>query len=351
MIKKIILTTALVVSFFTTHSFATPLEVKLTAKGLGFTTLDGVKVNHGNVVDADQAGLVTSPAIGEGSILTILDNGLAGNPGGGTYTFVTVTANSRTDNFPTVKDYRAGIITLTKQEGNAGKHPDRKEGLGVRAFTVVEGLVGDASTGLRQIDGGTGRAKIEGSKHMSGGVDIKHGPVGGPIDPEDANGADHVDEIVYFDFNHSEFYVDADSFMVRFTDMNAIDHGLYKDRMTVTLTLGDDTVITLSDITLADTSLFSLASGGSADDGVYDLNFAGINAHLGDIFLDDDDVLKQVTIQGIEAYLKNEDKNEWEKSHFFINGLSADVTPVPEPATLSLLVAGGLVTLLRRRRK
>ena len=163
---------ALGICLFAANSFASPLEVKLTAEGLGFTTDPAVKVNGDKVVDADQLGLVTSPTVGEGSILTILDNGLAGNPGGSDSLFVTVTANSRIDNFPTTKDYRAGIITLTKQESKSGEHPDKKEGLGVRPFTVINGLAGDASTGLREIDGATGRAKIEGSKHVSGGVDI-----------------------------------------------------------------------------------------------------------------------------------------------------------------------------------
>jgi len=335
------------VIFLTTiTASAAIIEANLTAEGLGLTNDSSVNINKGSVVDADQAGLITSPTIGMGSILTILDNGLAGNPGGNNSLFVTVTANSRTDNFPDAKDYQAGIIMLTKQENNNNKHADKGEGLGIRAFTVINGPAGDASTGLRQIDGVTGRAKIEGSKHISGGVEND------PFDPQNANDAEHVDEIVFFDFNYDQLNVDADSFVVRFSEMDKLDgQGRAKDHMNITLTLGDDTLITLSDISIADTDLFSLAAGGTLNDKVWDLNFSGINDYLGITALDDTDVLKQITVQSTEAYLKNAQNNQWEKSHFFINTMSADVTDapaIPEPGTLGLILAGGVAMIFRR---
>jgi hypothetical protein len=171
-----------------TASFSqTPVSVKLTAEGLGLGTAD---VNAGGVVDADIPGkLVTSPVVGQASILTIQRSGLAGPGTIFDKLLVTVTARTHLDTtsgLPAVNDYQAGTIYISDENTSL---PDGKdEGLGVRAFTV------NTATALRLIDSGTGRAKQEGSKDVSGGT----GP--STFTAGNANGAPHVDEDVIFDF-------------------------------------------------------------------------------------------------------------------------------------------------------
>jgi hypothetical protein len=165
-------------------------SIKFTSQALGLGTAD---INAGKMVDADRPGLITSPTTGLGSVLTIGADGRATTGAA----FVTVTAASHLDvvsyppaPFPTVHDFQAAVIYITKENTSL---PDGKdEGLGVRAFTVKEGTT--ATSGLRKLDGSTGRALIEGSKEVSGGTDQ---PVYKPSSP---NGAPHVDEAVRFAF-------------------------------------------------------------------------------------------------------------------------------------------------------
>ena len=72
----------------------------------------------------------------------------------------------------------------------------------MRSFKV---LTGD-SGGYREIDSTAGRAKIEGSKEVSGGTDTA------TYDSKKPNGAPHVDEAVYFNFNHSAVPLLANTF-------------------------------------------------------------------------------------------------------------------------------------------
>jgi hypothetical protein len=328
-----ILTTVAVLSLTTS---AHALQIKLTALGLGLTTDPSVKINsegNGDPVDADLPGFVTSTTTGVGSVLTIIDdgtglNGIAGIPTPAFPVIITMTSESRMDNFPTTDDYRAGLIALSEQKGNDGKHPDKGEGLGVRAFTVIESGV---DMGLRQIDSGTLRPIIEGSKHVSGGTDLKHGP-----DPNNAdlvnfspNGSDHVDEAVYFDFNPSQVKVDADSFAIRFTETEPT-----KDYMTVVIKRESGADITLSNIDVTHSAFVAQDAG----DKVYDLNFSLIAGLL------DDDVLTEVSV-------RSELNGDGSKSHFFINGLDATVTPIPEPSTLMLGILASMGMLLPRRRR
>ena len=173
---------------FACHAAGQVVSVKLTANALGFGAADQ---NGGSVVQADLPGrLITSPVAGEGSILTVQQSGIAGP---GTLLdplLVTITSKTHLDTvsgLPPVHDYLAGVIFLS-DESNA--LPDgADEGLGIKAFKVV------GATGLRELDGGTGRARIEGSKHVSGGTGPTAYVAGNP------NGAPHVDESAHFEFN------------------------------------------------------------------------------------------------------------------------------------------------------
>src|SRR6202007_3240044 len=117
-----------------------------------------------------------------------------------TGTFLTVTASSRLDTitfppppFLVLNDYRAGLLYVSKESANL---PDgRDAGLGVRAFTVTGGA--GPTSGLRLLDGATHRARIEGSKEVSGGTGAA------AYDPASPNGAPHVDEEATFTFDPS----------------------------------------------------------------------------------------------------------------------------------------------------
>jgi hypothetical protein len=99
------------------------VDIKFTAKGLGFTTDDGVSINHGKTVDPDAPGkMITSSTTGEGSFLYIQTDGLAGSGTALNPLFLTVTGKTHLDNDPadlpgTPHDYQAGVITLSKEDG------------------------------------------------------------------------------------------------------------------------------------------------------------------------------------------------------------------------------------------
>ena len=203
----------------------TVVSVKLTAPALGLG--DG-PINAGKTVDNDLPGFITSSVTGEGSILTVLtdgkaDHGVSTNP-----LLVTITAKTYQDvvtNVPDPTDYHAGIIYISEEKDDL---PDgRKEGLGVRAFMV------HGANGLRMLDLGedaagasllykkpkpepTGRAFVEGSKHVSGGTDDD------PYDPGDPNGPPHVDECVTFDFN-PDLSILGQSIVVLLSDFESAD--------------------------------------------------------------------------------------------------------------------------------
>lgn len=273
------------------------------------------------MVDPDMSGFFTSSTTGQGSVLNIQTDGLAG-PGTATDPLlVTVTARSHLDTLfglPSLHDYQAGVIFISKE---SDRTPDgRDEGIGVRAFKV------DSPTGLREVDSRSGLAKIEGSKEVSGGT----GP--DTYDPIKPNGAPHVDEAVNFNFNDSLFYVNAMSVEVllsKFDPSHKID--LHLD-----LTSGPD--IYLESLQTTDTSIFEQVD--PAYDKLWKLKFSGISQ------LRTNDL-----IDGFEIRVIDDDPSEprGTAEHFFISGITIDAAPVPEPVTVALLGLGCLLLLRRSK--
>ena len=187
--KRVVVMTA-VVLFLGVVNLAqgVPVSIKLTADALGLGSSD---LNAGSVVDPDQSGFITSPTTGEGSILWVQTDGLAGPGTAMNPLLVTMTAKTRTDvvnGLPASHDYHAGVLYISKESGGTPEGKD--EGIGVRAFEV------DGPTALRMIDPDTGLPllTIEGSKEISGGT------ADPDYDPLNPNGAPHVDELFNFDF-------------------------------------------------------------------------------------------------------------------------------------------------------
>ncbi|MBW2062186.1 MAG: hypothetical protein JRI95_11585 [Deltaproteobacteria bacterium] len=299
---------------------ASPISIKLTTDALGLGT---TKLNHDKVVAADVSGFYTSGTTGEGSVLLIQTDGLAGP---GTITdplFVTVTAGEHLDVpstryplFNTLNDYQAGIITITEEHSEL---PDgKKEGLGVKAFTV-------GTNGLRVFDSDTGRAKIEGSHHVSGG----QGDRAASKHDDDPNGAPHEDEDVTFDFN-SLFSVNANDIEVLLSDFK--DSDLF------------DLSINFTDGTSTDHLLLGTLAGATIFDKVdplynelWVLKFAGLG-------LSPDALVDRFTIRA------NIPDGDDYKSHFLITGLTADANPVPIPGAIYLL-GSGLLGIVGIRKK
>lgn len=298
------------------QAHAVPVSVKLTSDALGLGSSD---INKGNTVDPDMPGFITSPTTGEGSILSIQTNGLAGT---GTLAYplvVAITAGTHldvTEDLPLSHDYQAGVIYISKESDNT---PDgRDEGLSVRAFEV------DGATGLREFDDSSGLAKIEGSKDVSGGT----GPdTYYPLKP---NGPPHVDESVTFDFV-PQFYANALSVEVllsKFDPSDIID-------LHIDLTSGPD--IYLEFLQTTDTSIFEQVD--PTYDKLWKLKFSGLSG------LKPGDLIDNFTIRA------NDDEPLHPRGtaeHFLITGMTAEV--VPEPATVVLLGLGSLSLILRRRR-
>ena len=299
---------------------AAPISIKLTAEALGLGNSD---INKGKTVDPDIPGFFTSSTLGEGSVLNIQTDGLAGP---GTLTdplLLTITAQSRLDTLfglpCSPHDYQAGVIYISKE---SDKTPDgRDEGIGVRAFKV------NGPTRLREVDTQSGLPKIEGSREVSGGT----GP--DTYDPLKPNGAPHVDEAVNFSFNDSLFYVNAMSVEVllsKFSPSDKID--LYLD---LTYRPG----IYLESLLTTDTSIFEQVD--PAYDKLWKLKFSGISQLL------TNDSIDSFQIRAI-------DDNPLEPSgtaeHFLINSITIDTAPVPEPATIALLGLGSLVVRRRKRK-
>ncbi len=165
-------------------SFGEIVSVKLTTNALG---LGGMPLNAGSTVGPDLPGFVTSPTVGEGSVLSIQKSGVAGVGSVSDPLFVTITGRSHLDTLtgvPSPSDYFGSAIYIDSEDTAL---PDgSKEGIGVRAFHVN-------AAGLRTFTGGL--ARVEGSKHVSGGT----GPT--TFDPGSPNGSPHVDEDVLFTFD------------------------------------------------------------------------------------------------------------------------------------------------------
>jgi len=142
---------------------STDVSINFNSTALG---LGAGPINDGGdgsaVVDADVPGLVTG-AVGSGigSVLSVQESGVAGPGSVLDPLILTVTAKSHLDTLiPSWPDWNAGVLYITEETER-----DKNEGLGVRAFTV------DPATGQRVLEPSTGRARIEGSKEISGGTE------------------------------------------------------------------------------------------------------------------------------------------------------------------------------------
>ena len=309
---------------------AIPVSIKLTSDALGLGNSD---INKGKTVAPDVPGFITSPTTGQGSILTVQSDGKAGI-GTTVPVLVTITAQTRldvTEDLPQwPNDYHAGIIFISKEKNDL---PDgKKEGLGVRSFKV------DETTGLRELDSKkkhkkkgkkkpdkSGLAKIEGSKHVSGGTSDD------TYDWLKPNGAPHVDEAVIFDFN-PQFYADALSVEVLLSEFDATDVINLHIELTSGSTFDFDFLQT------TDTSLFEQA--GADKDKLWKLKFSGIGQ------LQTGDLIQNFTLFAIDDDPLNP---RGTAEHFWVTGMTIDAELIPEPATICLLAFGAV--LLRRRKK
>ena len=305
-----------------------PVSVKFTSEALGLGSGNINDGKDGVSVDADIDGkLVTSPVTGEGSILYVQRDGLAGSGTAYNPLFVTVTAQSHLDT-PGPGDWNAGIIYISeenhsedKNPGDKGYHIDGyKEGLGVRAFTI------DTATGLRVINPDTGLARIEGSKHISGGTEMSEITFDGT-----KNGPPHVDELVRFDFENP---VEAQSVVVRLSEFLSTD---VFDLSVDVIHLGGTTETLTSN--WVDTDDASLVMAGTEKDNVYDLVFAN------DVELSSTDLVTSFSIRAIDDDPLNPRETA---EHFWVTGINANV--IPEPATIGLLGLG-FISLLRFKRR
>ena len=300
------------------HAQAVLISIKLTADALGLGSSD---INKEGTVDPDMPGFITSPTTGEGSILSIQTDGLAGPGTAANPLFVTVTATTHLDVMtnlpPSPHDYQAGVLFISEEESDL---PDgKKEGLGVRAFKV------DGLTGRREFDPHTllPLLTIEGSKDVSGGTDNE------PYDPSSPNGAPHVDEAVKFDFNKALFNVNAQSVVVHLSKFDPTDIvDLY-----IVLTSGS--TLDFNFMQTTSTSIFERVD--PTYDKLWKLKFSGLSG------LGSGDFVDYFTIRANDDYPQDPSGTA---EHFLITGMTA----VPEPATVVLLGFGSLSLILRRRR-
>lgn len=266
----------------------TTVSIKLTTNALG---LGNSAINDGSIVDADVAGKTwTSAVTGQGSILKIQRSGVAGSGNAYDKLLATVTSRSHLDTLsglPANNDYLAGIIYLSAENNNL---PDGKdEGLGVRCYQV------NGPSALRLIDGATGRAKIEGSKEVSGGT----GP--SAYIPGDPNGPPHVDEDAIFDFEP-----DANAYATQtYFTLSKFETG---DKVDVTVTTTNNITYQILFQGTTNTSLFTAIDVGAK---VWKLNLAGVPGLVAN------DLLKRVAIKAIDDDPANPATTA---EHFLITG-------------------------------
>jgi len=309
-------------------ALADVVSVKLTTDALG---LGNSPVNGGHEVDPDVTGkIITSAVTGQGSILTIQGSGLAGPGTGLDPLMLTITAATRlsvTSNLPASHDFQAGVIYLSKE---SSEEPDgKKEGLGVRSFGVD-------SSGLRKLDSGNGRAEIEGSKHVSGGT----GP--DTFGPNDPNGAPHVDEIVYFDFNAAYVGLAAESIRVLLSEFeNDANKPDKQEKINLHIELRSGGTVDRLFVGPSNDveGLFVTASANPDKDKLWMVDFSALGE------LGPGEVIESFSISAVDDYPSDPHETA---EHFFITGFTG--TEVPEPATFGL-IAMGLVGLAFGRKR
>jgi len=303
------------------------VSVKFTTDALG---LGSSALNSGHEVDPDIAGsFITSPTTSLGSILSIQQSGLAGSGTASDPLMMTVRAATRlsvTNNLPSSHDYLAGIIYLSEEKDDT---PDgRKEGLGVRSFSV-------APSGLRTFDADNGRAEIEGSKHVSGGT----GP--NTFDPSDPNGAPHVNEIVYFDFDSAYAGLAANSIRVLLSEFD-YDTSKADKQEVINLHIVLRSGGTIDRLAIGPSNnaegIFTAASSDPSKDKLWMVDFSAISE------LGVGDLIDSFSISALDDYPSAPKETA---EHFFITGFEG--TGVPEPATMALMGFGILGLFVRRR--
>jgi hypothetical protein len=297
---------------------ASIVSVKLTTNALGLGSSD---LNGGMTVDPDIAGkFITSPTTGQGSFLYVQRSGLAGSGTGLDPLLVTISAKTRLDTLtfpaglPAINDYQAGILYITKE--STGLPDGKDEGIGVRAFTVTTGS--SAGSGMRTFSGGL--AKIEGSKEISGGT----GPAA--YDPADPNGAPHVDEEVYFDFDPGSL-PSAQSIVVTLSKFEMTD------RLDLTVHLLGGSTLTYAFMGPPNPSL------SNPGDAVWNLSFSGLPG------LNIPDAVTSFAIRAIED---NPSNPSGTAEHFLVTGFVAQM--IPAPGVLAGLLVGLFGVRGRRRR-
>lgn len=274
-------------------------SIALTSGKLG---LGNAEINGGKTVNADVAGkLITSSVVGQGSILYVRTNGLAGQ---GSDLLATITAKSHLDTIGGPGDHYAGALYMTKDGGG---------GLGVRAFSTD-------GAGLRLLSGGL--AKIEGSKGVSGGNGYT------TFNPSKPNGAPHVDEAVYFNYN-SAANVGAKGIELTLNGFKSGNKVYFK----ITTTGGK-----VYEGLVGTNDLAYLTTSGKDS---YRLRFSGVAA------LTQADIARQLEIRAVNPNAA--DTSIGTKEHFLIDGFSYSAA-VPEPATMAALGLG-IAALIRRRKR
>ncbi len=377
---------AAVMLYLAAAAIAAPINISFTGDGLfGAGTGKVNRDGNGSAVEADRPGqLVTSTAANVGSILTIQSNGVAGPGDAVNPLLMTVTARSHTSvdptNAPAGYDYMGGVIALSSH--NYTKDESGKEGMGVRAFGIdldpASARYGMRYENAAYVPVNTHGFQMEGSGDVSGGypwiekVGGKHDPdiphetidwdtfLANSKGPIPNNTPPHVNEDVSFDINDGQMALAANSVIVILTNINAgSDEMDLSIDLTINLVGGgviQRTYNYLSDAPNAFSLVPNPGDPGKMYDKMVQFNFGQIR--IGDDDADDDsgDALMLSSTDFIDSFtigarLDLADDPKTTDEHFLIGGISADVAPVPEPATMSILALGGAAMLKARRRR
>ena len=330
---------------------ASNISIGLTTDDLGLGSTEINSAKNDSAIEADRPGqLVTSTAANVGSILYVQTDNMAGQGTEDEPLLATITARSHMSiqaNLPAGYDLHAGAIYLSDEDADLNK-----EGLGVRAFAID--TYGTAATnsnfGKRYINpafSGNGY-QMEGSKEISGGFDVTDfNDFAADNDVPPKNSPPHVDEDVTFDFNDTQVAVGADSVRVLLTNIKA---GSNKDPFDLAIDLtinlvGGTSILKTYDYLSDDTGvggLFNLFPGGTD---VIEMDFSATSLGL--------TATQSVDSFTIGAREDPADPLKGTDEHFLIHGFSADVTDVtdvPEPTTMAMLLLGMLTVVASRRR-